>query len=99
MNWIIAFLTDHTQVCKATDGRFSAMHPITRSIIQEPGIGPTLWIVMASDLCCISDMNLLFKYADDTNLLVPENTNVDLEKMQKCIHVVLRLFKAWLEQM
>ena len=30
---------------------------------------------MASDLCCISDMNLLFKYADDTNLLVPENTN------------------------
>jgi len=23
-------------------------------------------------------MNLLFKYADDTNLLVPENTNVDL---------------------
>jgi len=26
----------------------------------------------------LSDMNLLFKYADDTNLLVPENTNVDL---------------------
>ena len=23
-------------------------------------------------------MNLLFKYADDTNLLVPDNTNVDL---------------------
>ena len=67
-----------TQVCKTTDGRFSAMHPITRSIIQGSGIGPTLWIVMASDLCCISDMNLLFKYADDTNLLVPENTNVDL---------------------
>ena len=78
MNWIIAFLTDRTQVCKTTDGRFSAMHPITRSIIQGSGIGPTLWIVMASDLCCISDMNLLFKYADDTNLLVPENTNVDL---------------------
>ena len=49
LNWIIAFLTDHTQVCKTTDGRFSAMHPITRSIIQEPGIGPTLWIVMASE--------------------------------------------------
>ena len=52
------------------------MHPITRSIIQGSGIGPTLQ--MASDLHCISDMNLLFKYADDTNLLVPENTNVDL---------------------
>ena len=33
---------------------------------------------MASDLRCISDINLLFKYADDTNLLVPENTDVDL---------------------
>ena len=39
----------------------------------------SLWIVVANDLCCISDMNLLFKsYADDTNLLVSENTNVDL---------------------
>ena len=54
------------------------MHPITRSIIQGSGIGPTLWLVMASDLRCISDINLLFKYADDTNLLVPENTDVDL---------------------
>jgi len=63
LNWIIAFLTDRTQVCKTTDGRFSAM--------QGSGIGPTLWIVMTSDLCCISEMNLLFKYADDTNLLLP----------------------------
>ena len=78
MNWIIAFLTDRAQECKTTDGRFSAMNPITCSIIQGSDIGPTLWIVMASDLRCISDMNLLFKYADDTNLLVPENTNVDL---------------------
>ena len=61
LNWIIAFLTDRAQVCKTTDGRFSAMRPITRSIIQGSGIGLTLWIVMTSDLCCISDMNLLFK--------------------------------------
>jgi len=27
---------------------------------------------MASVLRCISDMNSMFKYADDTNLLVPE---------------------------
>jgi len=33
---------------------------------------------VASDLRCISDINLLFKYADDNNLLVPENTVVDL---------------------
>ena len=33
---------------------------------------------MASDLHSISEMNLLFNYADDTNLLVPENTDVEL---------------------
>jgi len=71
-------LTDRAQVSKIPDGQFSIMHPITRSIIQGSGIGPTLWLVMASDLRCISDINLLFKYADDTNLLVPENTDVDL---------------------
>ena len=59
LNWIIAFLTDSAQVCKTTDGRFSAVHPITRNIIQGSGIGRTLWIVMASDLRCISDMNLV----------------------------------------
>ena len=78
LNWIIAFLTDSAQVCKTTDGRFSAVHTITRNIIEGSGIGRTLWIVMASDLRCISDMNLLFKYADDSSLLVPENTNVEL---------------------
>ena len=77
-NWIISFLIDRAQVSKTPNGQFSIMHPITRSILQGSGIGPTLWLVMASDLSCISDINLLFKYADDTNLLVPENSDVDL---------------------
>ena len=77
-NWIIAFLTDRSQVCKTVDGRFSALHSITRSIIQGSGIGPTLWIILESDLHSLSVFNVLFKYADDTNLLVPENTDVDL---------------------
>jgi len=55
---------------------FFAITCITRSILQGSGIGPTLWIFMASALRCLSAMNLLFKYADDTNLLVPENTDV-----------------------
>ena len=77
IDWLIRY-SDRGQVSKTSNGQFSLMHPITRSIIQGSGIGPTLWLVMASDLCCISDINLLFKYADDTNLLVLENTDVDL---------------------
>ena len=33
---------------------------------------------MTSDLHCISHINLLFIHADVTNLLVPENTDVNL---------------------
>jgi hypothetical protein len=78
LNWIVAFLTGRGQVCRAADGRYSALHSITRSIIQGSGIGPTLWIIMESDLHPLSVINVLFKYADDTNLLVPENTDIDL---------------------
>lgn len=41
-------------------------------------MGPTLRFVMESDLRPKSAVNLPLKYADDTNLLVPENTNVEL---------------------
>ena len=33
---------------------------------------------MKNDLRTISELNNIFKYADDTTLLVPEHTNVDL---------------------
>ena len=45
LNWIIAFLTGHSQVCKTSDGRFSDPQPITSSIVQGSGIGRTLWKV------------------------------------------------------
>jgi len=64
---------------KAADGTFSELLSITQSIIQGSGIGPTLWIIMESDLHPISEVNLLVKYADDTNLLVLENTDVSLD--------------------
>ena len=48
------------------------------SIMQGSGIGPTLYLVMKSDLRTISELNDIFKYADDTTLLVPEHTDVDL---------------------
>jgi len=35
-----------------------------------------IWIVMASDLHPLSVNNVLLKYADDVNLLAPENTDI-----------------------
>ena len=33
---------------------------------------------MEGDLRALSRFNIIFKYADDTNLLVPEHTDIDL---------------------
>jgi len=41
-------------------------------IVQGSGIGPTLYVVMKSDLHALSQLNDLYKYADDTTLLVPQ---------------------------
>jgi len=65
LNWIIAFLTGRSQVCKTPDGRFSDPQLITSSIVQGSGIGPTLWLIMESDLHPLSDANVIFKYADE----------------------------------
>jgi len=37
-----------------------------------------LFIIMASDLHAPSDMNVLMKYAGDTNLLVPAYSDLEL---------------------
>ena len=57
-------------------GKVSSRRPINRSIVQGSGLGPTLYIVMESDLRAVSGINLIFKSADDTNLIVPENSDV-----------------------
>jgi len=54
--------------------------PINRGTIQGSGIGPTDFIVIASDLRALSRIvKKLFKYADDTTLLAPEHTDFSLE--------------------
>jgi len=70
LNWIISFLTGRTHTTK---NRLLESSPlcINRSIIQGSGTGPTLYIILESDLKSKSQINVIFKYADDTNLLVP----------------------------
>jgi len=48
-------------------------------IVQGSGNGPTLHIIAKNDLCSISAINDIFKYADDTTLLVPQHTDVELD--------------------
>ena len=47
--------------------------------MQGSGIGPTLYIAMKSDLHALSDLNDMCKYADDTTLLVPKHTDINID--------------------
>lgn len=77
INWIIDFLTQRQQLCKV-GSTLSTPASINRSIIQGSGIGPTLYVVMKSDLKTVCDSNIILKYADDIDLLVPEHSPVDI---------------------
>lgn len=77
-NWINSFLSNRTQVVKGSTSTSKPL-PINRGTIQGSGLGPTLYILMKSDLRALSLLfNILFKFADDTTLLVPETTDVSL---------------------
>ena len=76
MNWITNFLPDRSQQVKFGDDASSFCF-ITRSIIQGSGLGSPLYIAMESDLHPMSNfINLMFKFADDTNLLVPQISDI-----------------------
>ena len=78
INWICSFLSGRGQQCKS-NGLLSGVIDISLSILQGSSIGPTLYIIMKNDLCFISAINDIFKYADDTKLLVPQHTDVELD--------------------
>ena len=77
LNWLISFLTNRSQVVKCGDALSLPMQ-INSGIIRGSGVGPTLYIIMESDLRTLSHRNLLCKYADDTNLIVPGNSDIGL---------------------
>jgi len=77
INWICSYLSCRGQQCKINNNLSSIAH-IGLSIVQGSAIGPSLYIVMKLDLKTVSSINVIFKYADDTTLLVPQHTDTDL---------------------
>jgi len=69
-NWMKDFFDDHSH-CTRFAGAISPLIEISTSVIQGSAIGPASYIVNASDLCSIGAENKLFKFADDTYLLIP----------------------------
>ena len=86
INWLISFLTGRTHTTR-NQLIESAPLSINRSIIQGSGIGPTLYIIMESDLKSQSQFNIIFKYADDTDVLVPQHTDINMKEEFEAIQL------------
>jgi len=78
LKWIVAFLSDRTHATRL-DFILSTYQSFNRSIVQGSGIGPTLFVIFASDLKPLGHLNYLLKYADDSTLLCPEHSNTSIE--------------------
>jgi len=89
-NWIMSFMRGR-QHCTKSNGVTSPSLPINASVVQGSALGPTTFIVTASDLKAITAGNSLFKYADDTYLLVPAANSDTISKE-------LENIKRWAEQ-
>lgn len=74
-NWLIDFLQNRSHQTKIGLNESSFL-PINASIIQGSGLGPACFIFCASDLHPVHPTNILFKYADDTYLLVPASNSI-----------------------
>ena len=73
-NWLIDFL--HSRMHRTKVGQSqSTFLPINASIIQGSGLGPVCFIFNASDLHPTNPLNILFKYADDTYLIIPKTNS------------------------
>ena len=69
-NWAVDFIDNHDH-CTNYAGQVSAVAAIQASIIQGSAIGPASYVVTAADLHPVHDRNRIFKFADDTYLVVP----------------------------
>jgi len=69
-NWIKAFFEQHFH-CTRYAGECSMVAAVKASVIQGSGLGPASFIVTAADPYPTTLGNHIFKFADDTYLVVP----------------------------
>ena len=69
-NWMTSFFEGHSH-CTIFADNVSLFAEIFASVIQGSGVGPISYIVCESDLHPLILANKLFKFADDTCLVIP----------------------------
>jgi len=77
-NWIISFLTERALSTVSLMVYILQREILTYRLCRGRELAHCLCVVMESYLNPLSRSNILIKYADDTNLLVPEHTESTL---------------------
>jgi len=77
--WIFQFFTGRQQAVISGGQQYKWL-PITRSVVQGSGIGPSAYLVYSMDLKALSSYNSILKYADDTSILVPQHSSISIEE-------------------
>jgi hypothetical protein len=83
-NWLLDYFSNRRH-CTRFMNKISEFLAISASIIQGTGIGPVSYVVNASDLKAIFLLNKLFKYADDTYLIVPASQSHTIQNELQAI--------------
>jgi len=81
-HWIFRFFTGRKQavISDHSGGQQSQWLPITQSVVQGSGIGPSAYLVYSMDLKTHSPCNSILKYANDTSILVPQHSSVSMQE-------------------
>jgi len=69
-NWLVDFFQDHKH-CTKYGTATSQMLQVSTSISQGSAVGPVSYDINASYLSTVTLGNLMYKYADDTYLVIP----------------------------
>ena len=86
-NWSVDFFNDHSH-CTTFQGLTSSLMNTNDGVIQSSAMGPASFVITASDLTTAGFDNKLKKYADDTYLICPSNSEV-------CAENELNKIEAW----
>jgi len=87
-NWLVDFYAGRSHSTRF-NGISSEQLDISASIIQGSAIGAAAYVVNAADLTTVTASNLIFKYADDTYVVIPASNvssrAAELDHVEKLI--------------
>jgi hypothetical protein len=83
-NWLLNFLSNR-QHCTKFSGLLSQLASISASFVQGSVTGPTSFVMNISDLKALILHNIILKYADDIDLVVPPSNAATIDTELKGI--------------